>query len=351
VFDKKEARIYNATTTIVSAINNPNLVAPRCQDTGLWKLNLDYEIFGQEYPDQFIAGVNEANAIFDLTNTQQFLLYHHVAMRFPPKDTFLDAVRVGNYAKWPGLTTTLILKHFPDSNKTQKGHMKGQQKGVRSTKVTAPVTIKLEPGTANSPLPTIKKHYNIFIVEYELLDTIHTDQIGAFPIMSQQGYWYIMVGIHLDANYIFCKLLKNRTKGKMIMAYQRMVYRMKLLGLGLKPHHLDNKCSAKFKECNAKNRMTHELVPSDCHHHNIAKRAIQMFKNLVSILSGVDNRFPLSLWCHLVRPAELTINLLQQSNVAPKVSAYAHVHGQHNFMNCPFAPVGCAMMAHVKPKN
>ncbi len=41
---------------------------------------------------------------------------------------------------------------------------------------------------------------------YELLDTIHTDQTGIFPITSQQGYWYILVGIHLDANYIFLQI-------------------------------------------------------------------------------------------------------------------------------------------------
>ncbi len=127
---------------------------------------------------------------------------------------------------------------------------------------------------------------------------------------------------------------------------------MKLLALGLKHHRLDNECSEKFNECIAKNLMTHELVPPDCYHCNIAKQAIQTFKNhFVSILSGVNDRFPPSLWCHLVQPAELTINLLQQSNAAPKVSAYAHVHGQHDLMKCPFAPLGCAVMAHVKPKN
>jgi hypothetical protein len=92
---------------------------------------MDYEVLGQVYPDQFIAGVNEANTIFDLPNTQQSLLYHHAAAGFPPKDTFLDAVWVGNYTAWPGLTTTLILKHFPDLDKMQKGYMKGQQKVVR----------------------------------------------------------------------------------------------------------------------------------------------------------------------------------------------------------------------------
>jgi hypothetical protein len=35
-----------------------------------------------------------------------------------------------------------------------------------------------------------------------------------------------MVGIHLDVNYIFCKSMKNRTKGEMITAYQRMVDRI-----------------------------------------------------------------------------------------------------------------------------
>ncbi len=104
---------------------------------------------------------------------------------FPTKDTILDKVQAGNYATWPGLMTTLILKHFPDFDKRQKGHIKGQQKGVQLTKVTAPEMIKVEPGTTNPPPPTIKRHYDIFVVVYKLLDTIHMDQTGAFPIKLQ----------------------------------------------------------------------------------------------------------------------------------------------------------------------
>jgi hypothetical protein len=161
-----------------------------------------------------------------------------------------------------------------------------------------------------------------------------------------------MVGIHIDSNYIFCETMKNRTEGELITAYQKMVDRMVIAGLGLKHHRLDNECSENFKKCIRTNKMTWELVPPDCHRRNMAERAIQTFKNhFVAILSGVDDRFPLSLWCHLVRPAELTVNLLRQSNVAPKISAYAHVHGQHDYMRKPFAPLGCSVMAHVKPKN
>jgi hypothetical protein len=218
VFDKTEASIYNATTTFVSASKDPILVAPHCQDKRLLKLDLDYEVLGREYPEQFITGVDKANAIFDLPKTKKSLLYHHALVGFPPKETFLAAVRAGNYATWTGLTTTFILKHFPDLDETKKGHIKEQQKGVQSAKVSAPVMIKIEPGTENPPPQTIKKHYNIFVIAYKLLETVHTDQIGVFPITLQRGNRYIMVGIYLDANYIFCKLMKNQTKGEMINA-------------------------------------------------------------------------------------------------------------------------------------
>ncbi len=153
VFDKKEARIYDGTITTITASEEPIIVAPRCKDTGLWKmeLDLDFEILGREHPEQFVAGVNKANAIFVLPNTCQSLMYFHAAAGFPVKETFLDAVQAGNYATWPGLTTTLIAKHFPDSDKTQKGHMKGQRKGVRSTRVKPAYEIKIKPGTKDPP--------------------------------------------------------------------------------------------------------------------------------------------------------------------------------------------------------
>jgi hypothetical protein len=102
-----------------------------------------------------------------------------------------------------------------------------------------------------------------------------------------------MVGIRIDANYIFCELMKYRMEGKMITAYQKMVDRMEIAGLGLKHHRLDNKCLENFKKCIKKNHMTWELVPPDCYQRNIAKQAIQTIKNyFVAILSRVDDRFP-----------------------------------------------------------
>jgi hypothetical protein len=211
--------------------------------------------------------------------------------------------------------------------------MKGQRQGIRSTKKKAlenpaesdqTIKIKLEPGTE---IPSPVKHFNdIFVRVENLAKSIHSDQTGAFPYTSQLGNRYAMVAIHLDVNYIFNKPMKNRTEGEMIKAYQKIINRMKAAELGLKPHQLDNEASATYKQCIRKNGMVHELVPPDNHRSNLAERAIQTFKHhFISILSGVDDKFPLSLWCALLEQTELTVNLLRQSNVAPKISAIAHI--------------------------
>ncbi len=61
-----------------------------------------------------------------------------------------------------------------------------------------------------------KKMNDIFVM-YKLSDEIHTDQTGKFPVTSQQGYRYIMVGSHIDSNCIFCETMKSRTEGKRLV--------------------------------------------------------------------------------------------------------------------------------------
>ena len=45
----------------------------------------------------------------------------------------------------------------------------------------------------------------------------------------------------------------------------------------------------------------------------------------------------------------LTLNLLQQSNVAPIVSAYQHVNGSFDYNKMPLAPLGCAVQLFESP--
>jgi hypothetical protein len=357
VFSKAGAMIYNYYTTKISASNPLVLDAERCDSTGLWKLPLD----DKTKETSINSPTNEAiNAIFDLPSARQTFLWYHTSAGFPVKEQFIKAVPNGNYTTWPKLTVTLINKYMPDSDETAKGHLKGQRQGIRSTKhnaftalvETEEKRIKIEgENSPFKPLPSTKLN-DIFIRVVDLTDEIHTDQTGAFPHTSQRGNRYIMVAIHLDANYIFAEPMRNRTEGEMIRVYQKIINRMKAAGLGIKKHVLDNECSAAMKSCIQGNGIKYELVPPGQHRRNQAERAIQTFKShFISILAGVDDKFPLSLWCHLLEPAELTFNLLRQSRVTPNVSAFAHVYGNHDYMRKPFAPIGCATQTHVKPKD
>jgi hypothetical protein len=97
-------------------------------------------------------------------------------------------------------------------------------------------------------IPITKSHKTFFRIE-DLSDLIHTNQTGAFTFTSQQGNRYIMVAIHLNTNYIFVELMRSRSQEKMIRAYEKIFNRMRLAGLGLKKHTLDNKASEAFKQC------------------------------------------------------------------------------------------------------
>ena len=77
----------------------------------------------------------EAHNVYSLPSISQSIKYLHAAAGFPVQETWIDAIQAGNYITWPGLTAAAVRKHFPDSDETQKGHMKKQRQGVRSTRI------------------------------------------------------------------------------------------------------------------------------------------------------------------------------------------------------------------------
>ena len=176
--------------------------------------------------------------------------------------------------------------------------------------------------------------------------TIYTDQTGAFPVTAQSGARYVMVMVTIDANTILVTPMKNRSNQELRNAYLDLLKRAKATGLNVKKHVLDNECSDEMKEL-IKQECKLELVPPYCHRRNIAEAAIKNFKNhFISILAGVDPSFPLKLWDKLLPQAELTLNLLRQSNSTPTVSAHAHLFGNFDFNRMPLAPLGCGVQIH-----
>ncbi len=92
-----------------------------------------------------------------------------------------------------------------------------------------------------------------------------------------------------------------------------------------------------------------ELVPPGCHQRNAAEVAIRNFKtHFLSILAGVANDFPPSLWDRLLPQTKITINLIRQSNATPNVLAYAHLSRPLDYNKMPLAPMGCEAQVHEK---
>ena len=85
-----------------------------------------------------------------------------------------------------------------------------------------------------------------------------------------------------------------------------------------------------------KHGIEYQKVPPTCIITMQQKKDSSTFKDhLKAILAGVDKTFSMHMLC--------------PTNIAPKLSAYAYMFGQHNYNKMPLAPMGCAVMAHNKP--
>ena len=147
------------------------------------------------------------NNVYELPTIEPAIRYLHSAAGFPAKATWLKAIRKGSYLSWPLVNVNNVSKYFPESKETQKGHMKSQHQGVRSTNT--------QQSTRSVPVPIAKKK-DIFISLYNPCDTIYTDQTGKFPHASSRGYHYQMIIHEINGNSTWVETMKNKSQGEMI---------------------------------------------------------------------------------------------------------------------------------------
>ena len=107
---------------------------------------------------------------------------------------------------------------------------------------------------------------------------MYTDQTGNFPHVSSQGNRYMMVLAHLDSDSIWVDPMKNRTEGGMMLARQRALKQMDVLGIIPKRQVLDNKTSMEYRQEIMETGMTYQLVPPDDQMRNIAVKTFQTWK-------------------------------------------------------------------------
>jgi hypothetical protein len=290
--------------------------------------------------------LRQANSVYDLPSTEQAIKWMHAVCGYPVKSTWLKTIKAGNYVGWPMLTKQNVQKYYPETIETAKGHLNQTRKNVRSTKAK-PTPLE----TCDTSQLHGKKVRDVYTETYSVRETMFSDKTGRFPTRSQRGNKYIMVMVEIGSNAILVEPMKSRKDEEMIRAYNALLLRLKRAGIVPKKHVIDNEVSENMKN-HIRNtcKFKMELVPPGCHQRNAAEVAIRNFKaHFLSVLAGAADDFPPSLWNRLLPQTEITINLIQQSNATPNVSAYAHLSGPFDYNKMPLAPIRAPQGARAYP--
>ena len=234
IFDEEEVNIYDANNTKITTTRGAVMRGYRDKNAGVYRvplvdnvqnLNTDTVIVNvppsrllQQHPPSY----ETINSVYELRSQDEIIRFYHAAAGYPTKATWIKAVNRGYFASWPGLTADLIRKHFPESEETQKGHMRATRSGVRSTKkklIVEKEEIEEEAEESAHPKPQSKQR-DIFVKILDTQDELHskifTDQTGPFPRKSSRGNQYIMILVELDSNYIMSEPMTNRSAGEMV---------------------------------------------------------------------------------------------------------------------------------------
>ena len=231
VFDKDEVNIYDANDTVVTVSKGAILRGKRDPNCNLWRIplvnmvrNINTDtVLTKRPPSEFLQNrpdpTEAVHSVYELKTQPELVRYLHAATGFPTKPTWIRAIKNKHFASWPGLTVDAVRRHFPDSDKTHKGHGRWTPSGLRSTRPqSASTPTDDSDNTGDLPMATKEKtiFHNVYDLEEEATHKIWTDQTGRFPKMSSRGSQYIMVLTESDSSAILVEPMKNRSSGEMI---------------------------------------------------------------------------------------------------------------------------------------
>jgi len=280
--------------------------------------------------------------------------YFHGCAFSPVISTFQECIRKGNFISWPGIDDLNFKKLLKTTEATLKGHLDQERKNLQSTKASSVLSSTNENENHQDAFPekshTISKNCFYIILDMAKEAATYTDLTGRFPHQSSRGNNYVFVAYNYDGNAILVEPMQNREADTIISCWKKCHDRLINNGVVTTHYILDNECSAAFKTALKNEQVTFELVPPNQHRRNSAERAIRTFKN--HFLSGIatcDPAYPLREWDRLLPQAELTLNLLRNSRLNPKLSAWAYLFGNFDFNKCPLLPPGTKIILHAKP--
>ena len=343
-FNKEAATILKNNKIITTGIRNLR--------DGLWDILL------ASTPVQTVPSTTsyQANAIISLEQTKRELLDYLQATLFSPiKSTTLRAILNNNLMSFPGLENIkFVQKYFENNINTLAGHQKQERKNIQSTKTSNTTSTMQQRRNINTNIDIEREFYPqpeypnrpthqcfSIVLNFENTTKAYSDLTGQFPAISSRGNKYLFIVYDYDSNAILAEAMPNRQAGTIKAAWDNIHSTLASRGTHPTLYIMDNEASEELKNTMKKKQIHYELVPPRVHRRNAAERAIQTFKDhFIAGLSSVDPAFPISEWDRLLPQAIITLNLLRNSRVNPKLSSYAYLFGHFDFNKTPLAPPG-----------
>ena len=202
----------------------------------------------------------------------------------------------------------LVLRHLPKSIATAKGHLRGQQQNMRSTKTIAPLltmrdSLDFSPSQEVGNLKT--NEFFASVIDNKPFRRSYSDQTGRFPIPSSCGNNYVFIMYIYDANAIMSVALPDRRGSSIRNAWLTIYQKLQFNVYAPKLHILDNQCSTDIKDAFKRHNVEFQRIPPHQHRRNAAERAIQTWK--AHFIAG------LSTWDKLLHQCDLTLGPFCQS--------------------------------------
>jgi hypothetical protein len=305
--------------------------------------------------------IHEKNTYFsnlqDYTNIKDAINYLQGAAFSPVKSTLIQAIENGNFSSWPGFTASNVSKYYTRTIATSKGHMVQTRQNTISTqpKQQKSPTEEIDEATRedfapkeNSPQCTHEAYTTIT----DMHSKVYAYLTGRFSTTSSRGNIYMLILYENDANAMLAESMKSKADAEAVIAYT-ILYKQ-LTDYGIIPNFqiMDNKVSTSVTSFLKQQGISYQRVPPHIHRRKASERAIRILKaHFIAGIETTNAHFPMHLWCRLVHQATVTLNLLRNSRLNHKLSAYAQVFGPYDFNVTPLAPPGTRTGAQEKPKN
>eukprot|EP00804_Cyclotella_cryptica_P014936 CCRYP_000554-RA/>CCRYP_000554-RA protein AED:0.35 eAED:0.35 QI:0/-1/0/1/-1/1/1/0/425 len=319
IFTQSGVTVHKDTDVLITCQGEPLLIGargaqgryriPLTQHKGRWQPRRPSKKARQT--------LRHANSVYDLPSTEQAIRWMHALCGYPSSPPgsrpSKPAISSDGHCSPPATCKNTSQRQWKLRKGTSTNAARTSGLPNRNRFPSKPSSLP------NSSAQTTRRVHT----RLRYRDTIFSDQTGQFPHRSSSGNHYLMVMVDIDSSAILVEPIKNRTDIELTRAYSTLITRLHRAGVVPRKHILDNEISTAMKTLITDTyKMTYELVPPGCHRRNAAEVAIRNFKShFLSILAGVADDFPMKLWDKLLPQAEITINLLRQSNATPTVSA------------------------------